>query len=189
MSAAVREMTGELEFRSVEQKDAEILHSWFNDQDNVKFMSTKIRSRNHSRLSMECDILNSDRNYERLWMIYEKNGSDPIVHAGIDDIEFHDQRAEIFFMIGEWSAKGKGYGNEIGRFLVDHAFSQLKLNSLFATATVMNNPSITILRNIGFTEIGIRRQYHYMDGKYYDEILFDMVREDFDFRKYLINDK
>lgn len=165
--------------RMVELEDADILSKWFNDKENVKYMSTIIRHKPNSKESVINEIENYDDNYERLFMVYLKGLEKPIGHAGIDDIDFNDKRAEIFFLIGEKEWKGKGYGKKIVRFLLDYSFNELFLNSLFASATVKNTPAVAILEKVGFKRIGIRRQYNYLNGKYYDEIFFDITREDY----------
>jgi RimJ/RimL family protein N-acetyltransferase len=116
-------------------------------------------------------------------MVCSQDDGRAIGHAGIDDIDFYDKRGEIFFLIGEKSARGKGYGNELVQLLVDYGFKNLKLESMFATATVKNIRAIRAIEHAGFKKIGIRRRYHYLDGTYYDEILFDITRNDYYERK------
>lgn len=170
--------------RTVELEDADILSKWFNNKENIKYMSTIIRCKPHSKESVKNEIENYDDNYEKLFMVYLKGFEKPIGHIGIDDIDFDDRRAEIFFLLGEKEDKGKGYGIAMARLLLDYAFNKLKLNSLFASSTVDNKPAISILENVGFKRIGIRRQYNYINKKFYDEIFFDITREDYDNSKY-----
>ena len=75
-------------------------------------------------------------------MISLKSNGKPIGQAGIDELDFLDKRGEIFFLIGNEAEKGKGYSHETIRLLIDFAFKRLKLNSLYATATVKNLPYI-----------------------------------------------
>jgi RimJ/RimL family protein N-acetyltransferase len=170
----------EIFLRRVEAKDAFILSEWFNDSENVKYMSTVIRCKYHTRESIESEIKNSDDNYERLFMACVKGHEVPIGHAGIDDIDSNDKRGEIFFLIGDMDEQGKGYGKIIVRLLLDYAFNELCLNTLSATATLENTPSIIILAKCGFRQGGLRRQYHRLDGRYLDEILFDITRNDYE---------
>jgi len=176
-------MKNEVYFRKVELKDTEILFKWFNDKENVKYMSTIMRCKPHSKESIENEINNFDDNYEHLFMVCANSDEKTIGYAGIDDIDFNDKRAEIFFLIGEIEEKRKGYGKKIVKLLLDYAFNELCLNSLFATATIENKPAISVLEKAGFSRIGIRRQYNYINRKYLDEIFFDITHEDYEISK------
>jgi RimJ/RimL family protein N-acetyltransferase len=166
-----------ISLRKAAAEDALLIAGWYNDSDNIKYMSTVVRERKHTPASVKRDIENSDPGFERLFMV-EADG-EVIGHCGIDDIDIHDQRAEIFFLIGVADARGKGIGKEIGRLLLEHAFGEMGLNSLYATAAVENEPSIRILEHLGFKRIGVRRQYNKIGEKFVDEILFDMLKDEY----------
>jgi RimJ/RimL family protein N-acetyltransferase len=158
-------------------KDAPLLVKWYNDENNVKFMSTIVRCRKHTLKSIKKEIKDSDPDYERNFIILADNN--PIGQAGIDDINKHDQRAELFILIGDKQQQGKGYGFMVLQQLLAFAFKKLKLHSLFATATIENHSSVKNLKKAGFREVGIRKEYHYLNGKFYDEVLFELLKKDY----------
>ena len=158
-------------------RDAPLLATWFNDRNNIKYMSTVVRCKKHTQKGIEQDLRESDPSFERLFMVLL--GKKLIGHAGIDDIDLHDQRAEIFFLIGDAKEQGKGYSKEILTLLLNYAFTKMHLNSLFATATIENIPSQRVLEKSGFKKIGIRRQFNYINGKFVDEVLYDMVKKEY----------
>ena len=86
-----------------------------------------------------------------------------------------DKRGEIFFLIGEKDEQGKGYGKEIVSLLLEQAFGKLKLHSVSASAVLENKASIAILKKAGFRKIGVRRDYNRINGKYVNEVLFDLL--------------
>ena len=165
--------------RIVKVSDAPFLARWFNDRENVQFMSTVVRGKKHTPSAIKTDIEQSDRSFERLFMAYLQGKKEPIGHAGIDDLDLMDKRGEIFFLIGDKTEQGKGYGLEIVKALVGHGFQKLRLNSLFATATITNRASQRVLEKVGFRQIGIRREYNYIGGKFVDEVLYDLTRKDY----------
>ncbi len=172
---ALSEMKERLILRSLNVNDAPLLVKWFNDNNNVRFMSPLIRGKKHSLLSVRTEIKGIDKEYERLFLVRKKENNTPIGHAGIDDIFMLDKRGEIFFLIGEKSEQGKGYGKEIVSLLLEHAFKKLKLHSVSASAMAENKASIAILKKAGFKKVGVKRDYNYVAGKYADEILFDLL--------------
>ena len=168
--------------RAVTGRDAPILAKWFNHQDNVRFMSPIIRGRKHTLRGIRKEIKSMDREYERSFMVVEKKMKKTIGYAGIDDIFQLDKRGEIYFIIGDKSEQGKGYGKEIVALLLEYAFHKLRLHSVSASAVVENKASLAILAKFGFKRIGVRRDYNNIQGKYVDEMLFDLLDREY-FRK------
>ena len=160
-------------------KHATVLLKWFKDKENVKYMSSIIRYEKHKLKSIENDIKTSDPRFERLFMVYLKGKKDPIGHAGIDDLDFDDKRGEIFFLIGDRKEQGKGYGKEIVKLLLKYGFKQLHFHSIFASAVIVNISSQKILERSGFRKIGVRRGYNLINGKFLDEVFYDITIDDY----------
>ncbi len=158
---------------------APYLLKWFKDKENIKHMSPVIRSFNHTLKSIKQDIKTSDPFFERLFMVYLKGKKDPIGHAGIDDLDFDDKRGEIFFLIGDKTQHGKGYGTQIVNSLLDYGFNKLHFHSIFATAFITNIASQKILEKTGFKKIGVRRSYNHINGKFIDEVFYDITVDDY----------
>ena len=165
--------------RTVDIKDAPLITKWFNDTETVKFMSTVVRCQLHTHESIEEQVKMSDPDFERLFMVCLDDRPEPIGHAGLDELDFYDKRGELFLMIGEKSERGKGYGLQIVNLLLDFAFNELKLNSVFATVTCVNKPSMRALEKAGFAKIGIRRDFNFIDGKFWDEVFYDITLKDY----------
>lgn len=169
--------------RKATLKDAPLIAKWFNDKKNVYYMNPVVRCYHHTAKSIAQDMKNADPGYERWLMICLKSNKKPIGHAGIDELDLYDKRGEIFFLIGDKEEQGKGYGKEALGLLLDHAFKKLKLHSLFATVTPTNKPSLKTIKKFGFKKVGVRREYNNYNGKFVDEILFDLLDRDFLGRK------
>lgn len=165
--------------RKVEVKDAPLITKWFNDTETVKFMSTVVRCKLHTDESIEHQIKMSNPDFERLFMVCLEDRPEPIGHAGIDELDFYDKRGELFLLIGEKSERGKGYGVQIVNQLLDFAFNELKLNSVFATVTCVNKPSMAAFEKAGFSKIGVCREFNFIDGKFWDELFYDITLKDY----------
>lgn len=169
-------MTEEITLRPVKTEDSALIADIFNNSSHIKYMSTYVRCKEHTVHDVKKSIEESDPNYEHLFMII-KDG-EAIGHAGIDEIDMNDKRGEIFFVI-LGNETGKGYGKKTVKLLLEYAFNQINLNSIFATATIINYPSLSVLEKSGFKKIGVRRDYNYIDGKYFDEVFFDITLNDY----------
>lgn len=111
--------------------------------------------------------------------IYERASRRPIGRGGLYDIN-HRSRCSMFdLMIGAEDAQGAGYGTEATRLIVDYAFTALGLRSLMLEVLPFNLGAIRAYEKAGFRECGRRRQCWLMGGVYYDELLMDIIADEF----------
>lgn len=75
--------------------------------------------------------------------------------------------------------RGKGYGTAAMDIVLGYAFNERRLNKYYGAVLKGNIPSETMLKKLGCLEEGRRRQMVYTDGKYHDEILFGLLKEDY----------
>lgn len=169
-------MSNKLTLKPVVLKNASLLCEWYKDKQNLQYLNPLLRKEKYTLTEIKKEIKTSDPKYERSFIIY--NGKTPLGNAGIDDIEPYDKRAEIYFFLDR-KQQGKGYGKIIVRLLLDYAFKTLRLNTLFACATIINIPSQKVLQSAGFKRIGVRREYNYLNGKFVDEIFYDITKKDY----------
>lgn len=81
--------------------------------------------------------------------------------------------------LGYWMGKpyaGQGYMREAAALACRFAFDTLRLHRLEATCMPTNEPSINLLRHLGFEEEGYAKAYLQINGKWEDHILWAMVR-------------
>jgi diamine N-acetyltransferase len=112
--------------------------------------------------------------------IYERATWQPIGNCGIHAIDWVNRRTEVGIMIGEPSARGKGYGTEAMRLLLDHAFTVLNLHSVMLSVYGYNLPAQRSYAKVGFTEIGRRRESRWHNGRFWDEIYMDILAAEFE---------
>ncbi len=90
-------------------------------------------------------------------------------------------RSAMFgIVIGEKSAWGQGFGTQATRLTLEYAFNLLNLNSVMLGVTAFNDRAIACYKKAGFKEIGRRRQARLIGAKKYDEILMDILAEEFE---------
>ena len=75
--------------------------------------------------------------------------------------------------------RGKGYGTAAMRILLRYAFCERRLNKYYGSILEGNIASERMLRKLGCSEEGRRREMVYTDGRYQDEILFGLTKGDF----------
>lgn len=75
---------------------------------------------------------------------------------------------DVWYVLGEPSSRGKGYGRESVELLVDHLFSAYSLARVGATCDVANIPSYRLLERLGFRREGTLRSALFHHGGWHD---------------------
>ena len=65
--------------------------------------------------------------------------------------------------------------------VIASGFEKVGLNRIDALVYVENKPSIRLLQRLGFTREGLLRDYFYLDGKFYDHIIFSILRREWEY--------
>jgi diamine N-acetyltransferase len=115
--------------------------------------------------------------------IYERATGRPIGNCGLAAIDLANRRTTVGIMIGEPEARGRGFGTEAMRLLLDYAFAVLGLHSAMLTVYEYNPAARRSYEKVGFREIGRRRECRWCNGRYWDEIYMDILAADFTMRK------
>lgn len=76
--------------------------------------------------------------------------------------------------------RGKGYAEDAVRLLLKYCFWEQRYQKCNSGCLQTNQASIRLHEKLGFIQEGCRRQVCFMNGQYYDEILFGITREEFD---------
>ncbi len=101
-------------------------------------------------------------------------------YLGQIDLRIKDRvagRADFGVIIPERANRGKGFGTEAIRLLVDFAFSRLNLHRVELEVFADNDHAIRVYEQLGFRHEGRHRDYFYRDGAYQDAVSMAMVRE------------
>jgi len=112
--------------------------------------------------------------------IYEMPSYRPIGNCGFHDIDFAHRTAALGIAIGETDARGKGNGTEAVRLLCDYGFNALNLHSVMLVTYAWNIAGQRAYGKVGFKEIGRRRQSRFADGRYHDDIYYDLLASEFE---------
>ncbi|MEQ8166917.1 MAG: GNAT family protein [Alphaproteobacteria bacterium] len=86
--------------------------------------------------------------------------------------------ASLGYWVGQPHAR-QGHGTAAVRAALRFAFTQLQLNRVEAACIPENDPSRTLLENVGFEREGFARKYLRINGEWRDHLLFGMLAEDF----------
>jgi RimJ/RimL family protein N-acetyltransferase len=74
----------------------------------------------------------------------------------------------------------RGYATEAVRLLLQYGFWEQRFQKCNSACAHTNAGSIRLHTKLGFKEEGRRRRQAFYDGRYHDDILFGMMREEYD---------
>ena len=102
-----------------------------------------------------------------------------IGHISLHDIDHRSRNAFFGIFIGEEAHRGKGYGAEATRLILEYGFRTLNLHNIALSVHADNHAGIACYKNVGFQEVGRRREWLFKDGKYLDVIYMDILAREF----------
>jgi RimJ/RimL family protein N-acetyltransferase len=111
--------------------------------------------------------------------IYERATWRPIGYTEIDGIDWRGRTAYFGILIGEADARGRGYGTETTRLMLDFAFTALGLHNVLLTTDAYNLAGQAAYRKAGFRECGRRRECVPLNGQRYDLVYMDCLASEF----------
>ena len=114
-----------------------------------------------------------------MFTIYERATGRPIGNCGLHEVDLANRRTVVGIMIGESDARGRGYGTEAMRLVVDYAFTVLGLHSVMLMVFEYNGAGRRCYEKVGFREIGRRRESRWYNGRFWDEIYMDSLATEF----------
>ena len=100
--------------------------------------------------------------------------------VSIHNINHLNRNAFIGIFIGEEECRGKGYGTEAVRLILNYGFMTLNLHNIMLTVHADNSAAIACYKKVGFREEGRLREWVYKDGIYVDKIYMGILAHEFE---------
>lgn len=168
-----------IRLRAIERDDLPRYVMWFNDPDVRRGIS----------LYRPLSQIEEERWYEQMLerspaersLAIDAREGDEWVHigsCGLFNVDRRSQHAEIGIVIGDKAYWDKGLGTDVMRTMLRHGFETLNLHRIYLRVFETNPRAIRVYEKIGFTHEGRLRQHHYLEGRYVDELMMAMLRDE-----------
>lgn len=106
--------------------------------------------------------------------VYTNDDDEPIGIMALNSVDRTHGTGTLWGVTGEQAFRNRGYATFATSKFLTLAFKELGLRSI-NTWTVEHNPSVRVLERLNFRYVGRQRQCHWMDGRAYDRLLFDLL--------------
>lgn len=159
-------------------QDVEIFTKWLNDFQVTDYTG---RSGNITTLEGEKQYLEQTANEEnRQFVIVTLDKDEMIGTVGIEKIDRLNQTGRLGIFIGEAEYRSNGYGTEAINLILEYGFHYLNLNSIQLKVYEFNERARACYKKCGFREMGRRRKANFLNGKFYDTVYMDILRDEFE---------
>lgn len=98
--------------------------------------------------------------------------------VGLFDFNWTSRSAMTGISIYNPAYWGKGYGQESMNLMLGFAFHNLNLNRVELNTFDFNKRARKCYLKVGFKEAGRRRKACFIDGQYHDDIIMDILKEE-----------
>lgn len=163
--------------RPLEREDLPTLLRWINDPETRMLTGETTPM---SRAGGEAYFERIQKDESRVWLVVvERETGNVIGEAGLLRI-FHPWRtADLTMIVGEPSARGKGYGREAILLLMEYAFGALALHRLSIGVVGFNEKALRFYESVGFRREGIQRDGYFYNHKFCDFVMMSILEDEY----------
>ena len=157
----------------IRANDAPALFRWINDRELVVFNAGfhPVHASQHAAwmrsIAGKTDLI--------VFAIRKKRGDALIGVCQLHTISAVHRSAELQIRIGDAASRGRGYGVEAVRLLVEFAFRDLNLHRVWLRVFGTNTPALKTYSAAGFAREGVMRDAAFIDGRYVDVVIMGIV--------------
>lgn len=149
---------------------------WMNDLETKQYLLVILPI----EWSNEEKWFDRERGQSDIVLAIETKEGEYVGNIGLHKIDWIFRHGEIGIVIGEKSYREKGLGTQAVRLLVDYAFSQLNFHRVEYRAIADNERSVKTAQKVGFKMEGRRRETVYRNGKYKDDVILGLLKEEWE---------
>ena len=155
--------------------DAPMYAKWLNDKVVSENIGLDIKM---ATLESVRKWLNKNQNNYNFAIVLKEN-DELIGGCGFKEIDMVHRNGELEIFIGNEENRGQGYGKESIKLLLEYGFNNLNLNNIMFKVYSFNTKAIKVCESLGFKKLGTRHKSHYFKGKFYDEVLMEILKEEY----------
>lgn len=163
---------------SIKKSHLKYFVKWLKDEEVNKYLIN-----NFKNMTMKKGIewFNKKRTSrsEILFGVYTIKNKQIIGSIGLRRIDLHNKRANFGITIMNKDYWNMGFGTEATRLLLRFAFDKLKLKSINLLVNEKHFKAQRVYKKVGFRKAGLFRKSRFYKGKYYNNIIMDILDSDF----------
>jgi len=157
-------------------QDNHLYSTWMNNEDIRRYFS--IYPTSDSRGKERLELLYKDGKHIIFGIVLNENNQ-LIGLVGLKDINYINQSAEFYVIIGDPSGWGKGYGTEATKLMIRYGFMELNLKRIQTQDMEDNIGGWRADEKAGFKYEGTLREVILRFGKYNNVKVYSLLRSEY----------
>ena len=161
--------------RALEPEDLDFIHTIENDESIWEISNTQTP---YSKFLIKQYLEHAHKDIfevKQLRLVISSYENVALGMIDLFDFDFKNRRAGVGVLVKEPNDRLKGYGLEALKLLIDYSFTHLDLHQLYCNISEENDASIKLFSKVGFKEIGLKKEWNYVNGSYKNEYLFQLI--------------
>ena len=150
--------------------------TWMNDEEIRQYFS--IYPTSDTRGKERLELLYKDGKHI-IFGVALKGDNQLIGLVGLKDINYVNQSAEFYVIIGDRTIQGRGYGTEATKLMFQYGFMELNLNRIQTQDMEGNIGGWRADEKAGMKYEGTLRQVILRFGKYHDVRVYSILRSEY----------
>lgn len=172
-------LTGEkVRLTAIDERDIPIISSWYSDADFLRYFD-KVPAipKSIKQIDEWINAIQSSNN-TCPFAIRDINNGEMVGYIELGSIQWWNGTATMGIGIGTNAERGKGYGKEALKLLLDFAFKELNLHRVQLNVFSYNQKAINLYEKLGFKHEGTYREFIHRDGKRWDMYLYGILENE-----------
>lgn len=165
-----------MKLRSLKIDDIATVSNWLSDQDNYKWLDF---GNGVQKIGAPTLKMMMQRKIHEMRLYTTDNKDEPMGLVALSNINTVFKSAVIWCILGNKKAARKNYTSRAVGKMIEIGFDKIKLHSIYAWTLEHNAGGKKIIEQNNFNYIGRRRQCHFIDGKAYDRLLYDLLKSEY----------
>lgn len=164
-----------LYLRALEPEDLDFIYTIENDESIWELSHTQTP---YSRFLIKQYLENAHKDIfevKQLRLVISNYENEILGLIDIFDFDFKNKKAGVGILVKNEVDRNNGYGTAALKLLINYCFSQLDLHQLYCNISQENNASIKLFTNAGFQQIGLKKDWNYVNGSFKNEYLFQLI--------------
>jgi ribosomal-protein-alanine N-acetyltransferase len=106
---------------------------------------------------------------------------EPVGKFAYFTVNTRNRSAEFGYRIHP-ARRGQGWGRQMLQTGLNHLFQTTDLNKLYCQTAAFNTASVRLVEKLGLHRDGTLRQHHELDGHFYDDYVYSLLRQEWQSR-------
>lgn len=166
-------MGADIRLRPMTVEDTDNIVRWRNSESVRKNFIYQELFTSKSHLNWITTNVNTGKVVQMI--IEETESKRPIGSVYIRDIDLIHHKGEYGIFIGEDDTRGKGYGTQAARLMIEYGFQILHLHKIFLRAFAENVQAIRSYEKAGFVQEAYLCDDVCINGQYKDMVLMAII--------------